>query len=105
MTIVNGHSHDSSSMHKEDLVRNSDLDLDQDQLEDAVDEVINDFSFLSEWGQHGDTRVHLDASSGEIVNILVGVCDETPEWLYPELGSHVPNSTWRDHGVNPNRRR
>lgn len=105
MTLVNGHSHDSSSMKKDKLIENADRGLDHDLLQEAVDEVVDMFSFLNEWGEYRDTRIHLDSSTGEIVDYLVEECDETPEWLFPQLGSHVPNETWESHGVNPSRKR
>lgn len=105
MTLVNGHAHDKSSMKKRDLLDNADCGLDKDVLEQKVEEIIEDFSFLSEWGSHRDTKIHIDQSTGKILEILVERCNEEPEWLFPDLGSHVPNATWEKYGVDPNRRR
>lgn len=105
MTLVNGHSHDSSSMKKDNLINQADGGRDQNLVQEAVEEVVDEFPFLDEWGSYRDTRIHLDSSTGEIVDYLVEECDEPPEWLFPPLGSHVPNETWKAHGINPNRRR
>lgn len=98
MTIVNNHSHDSSSMLKEDLIDKADGGRDHDSLEEAIDEVIDSMPFLAEWGHHRDERIHLDQSTGEVVDYLVEEHNENPAWLKPEL-SHVPPDTWNDHGV------
>lgn len=98
MTLVSGHSHDKSSMKKSDLLDNADGGLDRDKLETAVDEVVDQCAFLREWGAHRDSRIHLDQSTGKVVDVLVEDCDEHPAWLKPEL-SHVPRETWLNHDV------
>lgn len=100
MTLVNGHSHDSSSMKKSQLVRNADRDVDHDELRNAIDEVVSSLSFLDEWGYSREPRIHLEQSSGRIVDYLVEQWCETPEWLQPQL-HHVPPDKWREHGVRP----
>jgi len=98
MTLVNDHSHDKSSMDKSKLLDNADGDIDRDRLEEVVDDVISRYAFLSEWGSHRDPRIHLDQSTGEIVDVLVSKCDEEPAWLKPEL-NHIPPDTWEKYGV------
>ena len=85
-------------MKKSKLLDNADGDMDQDRIEEAVDKVINQYAFLSEWGPHRDTRIHLDQSTGKIVDILVSKCDQEPAWLKPEL-HHIPPETWENYGV------
>lgn len=98
MTIVNGHSHDSSSMRKRDLVDNADGDLDRDRMEGEVGAVVDTLPFLIEWGHHEEPRIHLVQETGDIVDYLVEECAEEPAWLKPEL-HHVPPETWDEHDV------
>lgn len=100
MKLVHGHAHDSSSMFKEDLISDADGGKDYDEIEQAIEEVVKRYDFLEEWGHYQEPRIHLDQSTGEIVDVLVEDFDEVPAWLYPEL-SHVPNQTWEKHGINP----
>lgn len=87
-------------MKKSKLLDNADGDLDRDKLEVAVDEVVERFSFVSEWGSQRRSRIHLEQGTGEVVDVLVDLCDEEAAWLKPEL-HHVPPETWRDHDVTP----
>lgn len=100
MTVVNNHSHDTSSMKKSDLVDYADGDMDEDVLAEKIEEGVEKFPFLQKWAEHREERIHLVQESGEIVHYLVEECCEEPEWLEPPL-DHVPNEVWHMYGVTP----
>lgn len=100
MTLVNSHSHDDSSMRMDDLLDNADGGMDRNRLQEAVEQIVEDLDFLTEWGHYRNTRVHLRQETGEVVHYLVEDCGENPNWIEPSL-SHVPNDVWDEYGVTP----
>lgn len=99
MTLVNNHSHDDSSMQKQELIDRTATTKDHDVVEDAIDKLVNELSFLREWGSSNQSRIHLVQKTGEVVDYLVEHCEEDPTWLKPSL-NHVPPEKWEEYGVS-----
>lgn len=87
-------------MKRDDLINNANGGLDRNQLEDALDSIIENFHFVIEWGGYRETRIHLHQEDGEIVHYLVNECDQNPRWLKPSL-SWVPNDVWLQYDITP----
>ena len=103
-TLVRNHSHHDSSMTRSDVVRRVTGKHDADVVRDALNELVEEFDFLSEHGRHRKSRIHLDQSTGEFLDVLAHKCDIDVRWYKSHIGSHTPNEKLMEHGINPNNR-
>lgn len=80
------------------ILKEASNEVDWDTLEEALDEMLDNFDFIEE--DSGGVFLSQRDYGSELVDYYEYECGENPQWFKERL-HHVPNHVWTKRGLGP----